>query len=706
MAVLAMSPESYADRVHGAWMGRSIGVTLGVPRQGATGISALRFYEPAPGQPAASEALDFQLAWLQAVRECGPGVGARDLVRARTAHLRYVDGAYGHAARNLRRGLGPPLSGAFDNWYRGSHSAAERATLWGLLAPGAPQVAATYAHMDASVDHAEEGVWTAMFWAALTSAAFFVSEPGRLMAVGLAMVPEGSRVARGARLVRDSALPGASWLDARNAALSALSPLDEGDAPLNTAFALAGWLFGGGDFGRALCGAVNCGYGTAGTGAILGTVLGVLVGRTGIPAAWAEPIGEGVVLGWGLHDLAAPRTNAQLTELTCTLAAQVLADRCPEVALRGEEPNAAAPPSGSAGLGTPEPGPPEPAAGAGALAESTSPGSAGAEPASGALAEAPAPPASPAEPPAAPVSPAPQAPPAVDWTANDSVKPLLARPAMSMREAAGPFGVVADFGETGPSLVPGVAAGFTAAVRNEGADDFYGSVTVCTPAGWQVAVPAAQGQRQAVVAGGRARFGFVVRAPESERLGVSTRLMLSMTPEAGPSGSCDLRMLSGACWWVVGPFRNLSGEGFDRAYEVEDRPERDAQYLGRGSVMVGWQKLAVHGYVVPIEPVFGDLAGVAYLATTLRMPAAMEARLLARTNDGLVMWVNGRRVHHVHAHDPFRPDLSLAGAPVSLNAGENHVLLKVVRCERPAALAFCVADAAGVPLEDQGNTGW
>lgn len=63
-------------------------------------------------------------------------------------------------------------------------------------------------------------------------------------------------------------------------------------APQNIGFVVIGLLYGGGDFGRAICTAVNCGDDSDCTGATVGSIMGILYGTKGIHRMWREPISE------------------------------------------------------------------------------------------------------------------------------------------------------------------------------------------------------------------------------------------------------------------------------------------------------------------------------------------------------------------------------------------------------------------------------
>ena len=333
MAALTMTVETYRDKVFGGWQGKSAGVTLGAGSRGQLTPGRNNFYSPVPGQPAASVALDFPLVWLHTLEETGPDVVPEDLAVAWLEHLDYSQDEFGYAAQNLRRGLPPPASGAYSNWFRHATGGVMRADFWAMLAPGAPQTAAIYAYHDAKLDHSEEGVWAAMFLAALGSAAFFLSDPIILLTIRLAMMPRTCRTARAVKTAIAAWQRAASWLEARESVQHAVGHRNYTDAPQNIGFFTIALLYGQRDFGTSLCAAVNCGYDTEVTGGAIGAILGILKGSQRLPESWITPVGDLVIPGLGMRDYDAPMSLVEVVDRTVAVGKQVIAAYCPDVAL-------------------------------------------------------------------------------------------------------------------------------------------------------------------------------------------------------------------------------------------------------------------------------------------------------------------------------------------------------------------------------------
>ena len=333
MAALTLTMDAYRDKLRGGWAGKSAGLTLGAGQRGKFIPGRNNFYSPVPGQPVASLALDFPLVWLAALEQTGPDVTPEDLAVAWLEHLDYSEDEYGYAALNLRRGLPPPASGAYSNWFRGSMGGVTRADLWGMLCPGAPQIAASYAYADSTLDHSEEGEWAAMYFAALCSAAFFIPDPLTLITIGLAMIPKTCRTARAVKTALAAAQRAASWLEARESVIHEVGDKNFSDAPQNMGFLTLGLFYGLGDFGASLCAAVNCGYDSEAVGGALGALLGIRAGYSNLPQEWLRPIGDVVIGGAGLRDFDAPRSLSEVAERTFALGQRIVAARCPEIAI-------------------------------------------------------------------------------------------------------------------------------------------------------------------------------------------------------------------------------------------------------------------------------------------------------------------------------------------------------------------------------------
>ena len=288
------------------------------------------FYSPVPDKPLPNDDLDLQLVWLKMIEDNGyadPELG--EFAEYWKKYLKtYPWDEYGFCLRNLFRGLKPPISGVFENNCIDNMGSPIRSEIWACIAPGDPQLAASFALKDAILDHAGgEGIYGELFWSAVQSAAFVISDPLELIRIGLTMIPLSSGISRVINQVLWMHDNNISWAEARDKIARAFSnPSKEywgGIAGYshpccavpNHGFTVLGWLYGK-DFGDRLCKAVNCGYDTDCTGATLGAVLGILNGLKGIPEKWIKPIGKKIILHQYTGQFNAPGDIEELTSRT------------------------------------------------------------------------------------------------------------------------------------------------------------------------------------------------------------------------------------------------------------------------------------------------------------------------------------------------------------------------------------------------------
>ncbi|MDF2921716.1 MAG: ADP-ribosylglycohydrolase family protein [Paenibacillaceae bacterium] len=325
MSVSILNEQDYYRIVYGGWLGKNIGGTLGYADEGKKELLNLTYYPKLPDGPLENDDLDLQLVWLHALEQYGPGLTARELGQEWLEHVFFPYDEYGYALANLRRGLLPPVAGAFNNPFTNCMGSPIRSEIWAMATPGLPEQAAYYAYQDAIVDHAGgEGVYGEMFFAAIESAIFFERDRDQLISIGLTYIPENSRTARAVQDLLRWHKEGHSWTEARSLILEHHGSDNFTDAPQNIAFTILGWLYGE-DFEDAILKAVNCGYDTDCTAATLGAILGMLLGPEALPERWAKPLGDRVVVSPPIKGFPAPTSLDELTRRTIAVGKEILA---------------------------------------------------------------------------------------------------------------------------------------------------------------------------------------------------------------------------------------------------------------------------------------------------------------------------------------------------------------------------------------------
>lgn len=178
----------------------------------------------------------------------------------------------------------------YRNPYREWIGAQIRVDAYGYCAAGDPALAARLAWEDASFSHVKNGIYGAMFCAAMIAAAFTAGDVEEILEAGLAQVPTRSRLYEDIRF--------AAGLARREkdpeALLQGLWDRFRGMSGVHTnnnaALCAAALLHGAGDYEKAITTAVLGGWDTDCNGATVGSVMGAFLGRGGIPETWAAPL--------------------------------------------------------------------------------------------------------------------------------------------------------------------------------------------------------------------------------------------------------------------------------------------------------------------------------------------------------------------------------------------------------------------------------
>jgi transcriptional regulator with XRE-family HTH domain/ADP-ribosylglycohydrolase len=224
------------------------------------------------------------------------------------------------AFRNFVAGYNPPESAIYKNPYREWIGAQIRADYFGYINPGNPELAAEMAWRDASISHVKNGIYGEMFAAAMIAAAAVTDDIGEIINAGLGQIPQTSRL-------RDN-------IDYVISTYKAGGTSDECFALIhkhwnehtahgwchtisNAMIVTAALLYGGGDYGKSICLAVQAGFDTDCNGATVGSIIGMRNGIDAIGAEWYSPINDTLdtsIFGVGKVKL------SDMADMTCKIA--------------------------------------------------------------------------------------------------------------------------------------------------------------------------------------------------------------------------------------------------------------------------------------------------------------------------------------------------------------------------------------------------
>jgi ADP-ribosylglycohydrolase len=194
------------------------------------------------------------------------------------------------AYRNLLDGIDPAEAAAKRNPYREWIGAQIRADLYGWVSARDPHAAAELAWRDARLSHVRNGVYGAMFVAAMSAAACVARDVETVIAAGLSVVPPRSALARSIGLALDLARSGVPHEDAVDRLYADHDGLHWVHVLNNAALVALALAEGRGDFARSICAAVSGGWDTDSNGATVGGIVGALRGASALPEHWTAPL--------------------------------------------------------------------------------------------------------------------------------------------------------------------------------------------------------------------------------------------------------------------------------------------------------------------------------------------------------------------------------------------------------------------------------
>jgi len=197
------------------------------------------------------------------------------------------------AFRNFIAGYNPPDSAIYKNPYREWIGAQIRGDYFGYINPGNPELAADMAWRDASISHIKNGIYGEMYIAAMLAAAAVESDIPTIITAGLGQIPEKSRLYEQVTQIIDCYKNGKSQEETFafiHEQWSEYTSHGWCHTISNAMIVTAGLLYGGGDYGKSICMAVETGFDTDCNGATIGSILGMRNGFAALPQEWYTPI--------------------------------------------------------------------------------------------------------------------------------------------------------------------------------------------------------------------------------------------------------------------------------------------------------------------------------------------------------------------------------------------------------------------------------
>jgi len=614
-----ISRETYWDKVYGCWLGKNAGGTLGGPLESIYGREEMFdvwWYPKVVEGGIPNDDLEIQLVWLQALKDRGITLSARDLAEYWLDCILYNPDEYGLHKTNLRLGLQPPVSGWYNNWFKDCMGSPIRSEIWACISPGAPNIAAKYAYEDAICDHAGgESVYGEIFNAVIESAAFVISDRVKLVELGLEAIPESTMTAKAIRTALETYLNGLDWREARERVKETVySPIAQ-YSPINLGFQTIGLLYGE-NFGDAICKAVNCGWDTDCTGATVGAIWGIISGGRNLPEKWIKPLGNTIVVSEGIKNIRVPNTLEELTNEVCALGEKILKYFAAPIVISDND----------------------------------------------------------------------------DFKdAEVTLKSLIndVRSLWNLPPNKVDFNLtsvkVSVIYLDGPAILPDKPNNFIILIENTRLTPISGVLSISTPLNWTL--EPAPPCRISLGAKERAEFKFTIKAP-AESINTSNECSAKILLYDRPRlMSVPIVFVGGFRWLVSDVFREpLSLDAFFP-------PEKDLNLYETGE---GWREVSWPENSLDIENFFDGKPGIIYLRHFIYSPSGRRVIIGVPNNSHMKLWLNGELIHETIKPVPLRPNYSGDGsnyAEADLRGGWNHIMIKIMRENRPLEAHFTIASS-------------
>jgi ADP-ribosylglycohydrolase len=326
-AVGRPAPRELADRILGGWLGRIAGCNLGKPVEDGDFWTPARirtYLELADAYPLRDyiPALDpmpsgFRLreSWPETTRGRVQGSARDDDIdysilgvwllerygfqltpslvgNAWLSFLPYlrVFTAERAVLVNLLHNVPIASVGETRNPYREWIGALIRADVFGWTLPGQPGSAAQLVYSDASLSHRCNGIYAAMWAAALVSCACVAATVGEAVEQSLDYVPARSRLAEALSAVQELHRTGYIWEAAVEELRARFGQYSWVHSINNACLITAGLLWGEGDFTSTVGYVVQGGWDTDSNAATAGSVVGTVLGAAKLPRHFIEPL--------------------------------------------------------------------------------------------------------------------------------------------------------------------------------------------------------------------------------------------------------------------------------------------------------------------------------------------------------------------------------------------------------------------------------
>jgi hypothetical protein len=301
-----ISRATLEDKIRGGWAGQMIGVSYGAPTEfksnGQILEGELVWKDGMIENTIHQDDLYVEMTFAKVMDTLGLDATTEDYGEAFKNSQYHLWHANAGARRALNQGIQAPMSGHPKyNIHANDIDFQIEADFIGLMSPGLPRVSNRFCDRVGRVMNFGDGVYGGMFVCGMYSAAYFDTDPRRVVEAGLACIPAKSEYGL---LIRDLLdwstqhpndwrkvwqLVEQKWNRDDPCTDGALAAFNI-DAKLNGAYIAFGLLFGGGDFLKTMEISTRCGQDSDCNPSSAAGVLGVMLGYSRIPETFRAGI--------------------------------------------------------------------------------------------------------------------------------------------------------------------------------------------------------------------------------------------------------------------------------------------------------------------------------------------------------------------------------------------------------------------------------
>lgn len=153
-------------------------------------------------------------------------------------------------------------------------------------------------------------------------------------------------------------------------------------------------------------------------------------------------------------------------------------------------------------------------------------------------------------------------------------------------------------------------------------------------------------------------------------------------------------------WQFVGPFNNISGSGFNKAYEPIKDPSSASTFTSKDRAPIKWfvpKERSTDGWIFPKYYISTSGSSIIYAQSFVNSATAQDALLCVGFSGNIKVWVNDQLM--LKQQEETVTELDTYKCKVHLNAGYNRVLVQIGSSEKQPNFIVRLTDNNCDPLK-------